>query len=151
MPLDTICCICLDLGCNYLTDCCRNKIHKACVINWFIYNGEFNCPLCRSTTTRVPLQDLLTIHIRDYGMTHIELSKNINNLLESYKLPYHVTINIPQEHSCILPRYTVRPSCCTLTCKNMLYLLAIPVFYVLLFFLMTEYYKPNKINTVDYD
>jgi hypothetical protein len=105
MSLDTNCCnccICLDTECNYLTDCCKNKIHKSCLVNWFVYKGEFNCPLCRNTDTRLPINDLLNAPIVDYGLTHLEVSANLNKLLRSYNLSYNITIDIPPDNSSCL-------------------------------------------------
>lgn len=159
MPCETLCCICLDNECTYLTDCCKNKIHKICIIQWLIYKGEFNCPLCRSTDIRVPINDLLNTQCENYGITESEIVTNLNNLLKSYKTPYDIIINIPQQSytSCIpqvgcLPYsrcmiYRIRSI--SLNCKMVLCLLCIPLFYLILFFLMNNYYIPEKIEYVE--
>ncbi len=146
------CCICLDTECNYLTDCCKNKIHKSCLVNWFIYKGEFNCPLCRNTDTRLPINDLLNAPIVDYGLTHLEVSANLNKLLKSYNLSYNITIDIPpQPHdnssylssylsSCLsyvsLYYYRVRLLRFGILYRIIICLLLISLFYFLLFFIV---------------
>ena len=154
MPLETICCICLDSDCDYLTDCCKNKIHKSCIVNWFIYKGVFECPLCRSTTTRVPMHDLLTISVKDYGMSSEELSTHLNNLLQSYELSYHITINMPDERNrfscgCIPSYYRVRRLRGSVNFRHCGYLLIIPLFYLILFYFMNKFYIPNR-NNIQY-
>jgi hypothetical protein len=148
MSLDTNCCICLDIECNYLTDCCKNKIHKSCLVNWFVYKGEFNCPLCRNIDTRLPIHDLLNTPIVDYGLTKQEISTNLNKLLRSYNLSYNIIIDIPQDnffYYMSLNRYRIR----TLrigTYRRYICLLLIPIFYLLLV-IMTKYNIPKNIDT----
>jgi hypothetical protein len=158
MSCETLCCICLENECTYLTECCKNKIHKQCIIQWLIYKGIFNCPLCRSKDIRVPINDLLTTQYGDYGLTSSEIVLNLNKLLTSYNTPYHITIDIPDQrysqYSCsscfTLTRYTrYRLRGISLNCKTILCLLCIPLFYGLLFFLMNNYYIPKKIEYVD--
>ena len=149
MPLDTNCCICLDADCNYLTDCCKNKIHKSCIVNWFVYKGEFNCPLCRNIDVRLPINDLLNTPVVDYGLTQLEVSANLNKLLRSYNLSYNITIDIPQDNitidipqdnvtSCIpllpLSYYRVRTLRNTLLYRLIICVLMISIFYLLLFY-----------------
>lgn len=154
MPPETICCICLDSDCNYLTDCCENKIHKSCIVNWFIYKGIFECPLCRSTTTRVPIHDLLTFSVKDYAMSSKELSTHLNNLLQSYNLSCHITINIPEErnlfpYGCTPSYYRVRILCRGVNFIHCRYLLIIPLFYLILFYFISNVYIPNR-NNIQY-
>ena len=147
MPCDTLCCICLESGCTFLTDCCKNKMHTKCIVNWLVYKGEFNCPLCRSITMRVPLNDLLTTPILEYGLKSYEISNNMNKLLRNYDTQYHIVIDIPEERStcvyCFPGRYfryyRFRNLGCGLTLKNILYLLCIPLFYGILFALMQNF------------
>lgn len=153
MPLDTICCICLDTECNYLTDCCKNKIHKSCLVNWVVYKGEFNCPLCRNTETRLPINDLLNTPIVEYGLTNQDISKNLNKLLMSYNLFYNITIDIPQDDSfyCVpLNYYRIRIPLRFRTYRQCGFLLLILIVYLLLFFLMNiMYYIPKNTDYID--
>jgi hypothetical protein len=158
MPCDTLCCICLESGCTFLTDCCKNKMHTKCIINWLVYKGEFNCPLCRSTTMRVPLNDLLTTPILEYGLQSSEISNNMNNLLRSYNTQYHIIIDIPDtRNTCMycFPRsylrYRIRNLSCGLTLKHILYLLCIPLFYGILFTLMNNFYIAKNQQYVETD
>jgi hypothetical protein len=162
MSLDTNCCnccICLDIECNYLTDCCKNKIHKSCLVNWFVYKGEFNCPLCRNTDTRLPINDLLNAPIVDYGLTHIEVSANLNKLLKSYNLSYSITIDIPPQpqdnFSCVscvsLYCYRVRIMRMGLSYRLIGCLLLISLFYFLLFFIMDNFHNSKNIEYIDND
>lgn len=154
MSHEILCCVCLETNCDDLTDCCKNKIHRNCLINWLIYKGTFNCPLCRSTNIRIPIQDLLTSQVSNYGLTQQEISNNLNKLIKEYNIPYNIVINIPEERvvnrclpPCVYFRYRVRLN----YLKHCLYLLCIPLFYIILFYLMSNYYIPSKINTLDYD
>ena len=157
MPLDTNCCICLDTDCNYLTDCCKNKIHKSCIVNWFVYKGEFNCPLCRNIDVRVPINDLLNTPVVDYGLTSLEVSANLNKLLRSYNLSYNITIDIPQEShdnsiSCIqLYCYRIRTLRIGLSYRLVTCLLFISIFYFILFSIMDKYHIPKNIDYIDND
>jgi hypothetical protein len=158
MSSESLCCICLDLECNFLTDCCKNKIHKNCIINWIVYKGEFNCPLCRSDTIRVPINDLLTTSILEYGLTSQEISSNLNKLMKYYNTPYHITINIQDNTSnmfnCLSTscfRYTVRRIGCRvpITIKIILYLILIPLFYIILFTLIQNFYVVKNVQYLD--
>lgn len=158
MPCDSLCCICLESECTFLTDCCKNKMHTKCIINWLVYKGEFNCPLCRSDTMRVPLNDLLTTPILEYGLKSSEISNNMNKLLRSYNTQYHIVIDIPEErNTCLycLPRrylrYRVRRLVCGVTLKNILYILCIPLFYAILFVLMQNFYLAKNRQYVEID
>jgi|688.fasta_scaffold1041262_1 hypothetical protein len=152
-PLDTNCCICLDTECNYLTDCCKNKIHKSCLVNWFVYKAEFNCPLCRNTDTRLPINYLLNTPIVDSGLTPLEVSANLNKLLRSYNLSYNITIEIPpspqpqDNYSCVsyvsyvsLYCYRFRAVQIGLSYRVITYLLLISLFYFLLFLIVDNYH-----------
>lgn len=157
MSLDTNCCnccICLDTECNYLTDCCKNKIHKSCLVNWFVYKGEFNCPLCRNTNTRVPINDLLNTPVVDYGLTHLEVSTNLNKLLKSYNLSYNITIDIPQDNSpsCIpLYCYRVRLLSFRLSYRLIVCLLLIFLLYFISFLIIHNAPISKNIDYIDND
>lgn len=154
---DSLCCICLESSCDFLTDCCKNKIHKSCIVNWIVYKGVFSCPLCRSETMRIPLNDLLTTPVLEYGLTSREITHNINTLLQGYSIPYSVVIDIPEErstcHYCLPPyrfmRYRVRYLTCGLTFKHFLYILCIPIFYIVLFCLINNFYISKNIQYLD--
>jgi hypothetical protein len=152
---ETNCCICLDTECNYLTDCCKNKIHKSCLVNWFVYKGEFNCPLCRNTDIRLLINDLLNTPIVDYGLTQLEVSANLNKLLRSYNLSYNIIIDIPLQsrdnsYSCIsLYCYRVRTLRFGLSYRLIMYLLLISLFYFLVFIVMYKYHTPKNIEYID--
>lgn len=131
------CCICLDNFCDIKTSCCKNSIHKTCLINWFIYRGQFICPLCRNENIRVNIDEILYCQgINQYKLSHDTLTNNFNKLVNSYNLPYQIIIDIPEEYSsthsmrglCISRyiRYRYRYRICS-------YLLLIPIFYLLLF------------------
>jgi hypothetical protein len=133
MSYEISCCICLESECNYLTECCKNKIHKECIIQWLIYKGISDCPLCRSNNTLVPINDLLSTQ---YGLTTSEIVNNFHT-------PHHITINIPEEtynlDFCIyrlpLTRYTFSQ---------------IILFLYICIILLYYYLHPNKIEYVDY-
>lgn len=156
---DSLCCICLESNCNFLTDCCKNKIHKECIVNWIVYKGTFSCPLCRNETMRIPLNDLLTTPVLEYGLTRSQITTNMNSLLRSYNnLPYHIIINIPEEEArcCCLPRYSLfryrfRYVTCGLTTRNIMYLLCIPLFYGILFLLIQNFYVVKHGQYVETD
>lgn len=156
MTCESLCCICLDIDCNFLTDCCKNKIHKNCIINWIVYKGEFNCPLCRSNTIRVPINDLLTTPILEYGLTPREISSNLNKLIKFYTMPYHITIDMPEEPNNVcycLPqvyfRYRIRRLGCRIPLRNLLYLFCIPLFYGILILLMQRFYVAKNVQYLD--
>jgi hypothetical protein len=90
------CPICLSLtqhNINTVTNCCKNKIHSNCLINWCIFKCEFNCPLCRSNEIYIPLIELLQFKSYDYILNK-NIIKNLNTLINSYKdIPYIITIN----------------------------------------------------------
>jgi hypothetical protein len=107
---------------------------------------------------RVPLNDLLTTPILEYGLKPSEISTNLNNLIKSYNTQYHIIINIPEEtNTCIycLPRsyfrYRIRNIGCGLTLKNILYILCIPLFYGILFTLMQNFYIAKNNQYVETD
>jgi hypothetical protein len=58
------CCICLDyLDKNdslFITNCCKNKLHKCCVSTWFLYKADFICPLCNSKKIRMNITEIKT-------------------------------------------------------------------------------------------
>jgi hypothetical protein len=107
---------------------------------------------------RVTLNDLLTTPILEYGLKSSEISNNMNNLLRSYNTQYHIIIDIPEERracvSCFSGRYfryRFRNLSCGVTLKNILYLLCIPLFYMLLFALIQNFYIAKNHQYVEID
>lgn len=150
---ETFCCICLEEFCEFKTNCCRNEIHKGCLINWFLYTGSFTCPICRSEAIRVNIEDIL--HYKSNSELQINediLIQNLNKLVNSYNLEYRITIELP--NYTIYPRHLyLRYRCLypSLNCscfpsrvlKHLMYLLMIPVFYIILMILL-NYAALNK-------
>jgi hypothetical protein len=100
MEDDYLCCICLDELCEFKTNCCRNQIHKSCLINWFLYKGAFTCPICRSEKIRVNLEDILHYKSNsELDLNDTTLMTNINTLVNSYNLEYRITIDLPNQTS----------------------------------------------------
>lgn len=71
-----ICCNAYKNNC-YTTNCCKNNVHKKCLVYWFIYKTSFNCPLCRSTNITIPLPDLMKFK-KKVSNQHLE---NLNVLI----------------------------------------------------------------------
>lgn len=151
MNIHTICCICLESNCDYIMICCKNKIHKECMINWFIYKGIFNCPLCRNSNIRISTKELLNTSIKNYGLNKDDLSSNLRNLIQINKLDNHIVINITDNNNNINDIYTYNYNWLRyrilLNIKQCIILLFVPIFYILLFFLIN---KHHNIKYVEY-
>ena len=162
MENENFCCICLDELCEYNTNCCRNPIHKSCLINWFLYKGEFSCPMCRNEKIRVNLEDIL--HYKSNCELNIDestLIKNINNLVNSYNIEYRITIDLPNQTSYPYNSYLLRYRCIysSLSCsvcfpnralRHCSYLLLIPVMYFIMFILFqyVNLHKTDQVNAI---
>lgn len=155
MENETLCCICLEELCEFKTNCCRNEIHKGCLINWFLYTGSFTCPICRSETIRVNIEDIL--HYKSNSELQIDdniLIQNLNKLVNSYNLEYRITVELPNYTIYPYNSYALRYRCLysSLNCcacfpsrvlKHLMYLFMIPVFYIILMILL-NYVSLNK-------
>ena len=155
MEHETLCYVCLEELCEFKTNCCRNEIHKGCLINWFLYKGSFTCPICRSENIRVNIDDIL--HYKSNAELDIDdkiLIKNLNNLVNSYNLDYIITIELPNNNVYPYNAYILRyrclyssVNCCSCfpsrVLKYFMYLLTIPLFYIILIILL-NYGSLNK-------
>ena len=144
MENESLCCVCLDEFCEFKTNCCRNQIHKGCLINWFLYTGVFGCPICRSENIRVNIEDIL--HYKSNSELNIDeatLIQNINKLVNSYNLDYRITIDLPNQSVYPYNSYLLRHRCLysSLSCsscfpyrivKPCAYLIIIPIMYIVL-------------------
>lgn len=147
------CCICLtdEKIDNTITDCCKNKIHTECLINWFIFKSEFICPLCRCNTY-IPINKLLEFKLSDeYEFDKETYIQNLNILINSYKnsnytiIIYDDTVSQNDTNNNIVINDILYFRLSKRT-KNILCLLIIPIFYILLFYTMSLT-KNHKNNT----
>ena len=157
-----ICCICLDtenltnLNHNiHITECCKNKLHKDCLIHWFLYVGAFSCPMCRNSEYRIPLNELLYFNIttEHSNDTKVLLLKNLNNLINTYNIPYSIVIDIPNIHS--IPNninnlsYNISNyfTCTSIRIRphryiyNILLIIFIPIFYIMILYLLPQIHE----------
>lgn len=49
-----------DIAPLYFLNCCNNKIHKNCLLEWVMCKGLISCPLCRNDPSCIKIDDLLT-------------------------------------------------------------------------------------------
>lgn len=85
-----ICCICLDETESdiIILDCCHQKIHKKCFIDWILFRGlGFNCPICRKNITS--LKEIITLNdIFDNISLDIPINKtkieNANSIIHQH-------------------------------------------------------------------
>ena len=146
-----MCCICLDteiLNDNiHISECCKNKLHKDCLIHWFLYVGAFSCPMCRNTDYRIPINELLHFNIttEHSNDTKSLLLKNLNTLVKTYDIipigsqgVYTITIDVPvpinessSYFTCTLIR--IRPR---RYIYNILLLIFLPIFYIIILYLL---------------
>jgi hypothetical protein len=96
------CCICLNTNpddINFVTSCCKNKIHSCCIISWFIHKGEIDCPLCRSNCIDVTIDDIITFDLNSSNLLLIENKSlyinNLNKILST--LSGHYVINVTDQ------------------------------------------------------
>lgn len=78
------CCICFEkIEDDYITTCCQNKIHKYCLIEWFISKGQNICPLCKKLDINITINDLLTHPFKRTDVLHKKtFIENINKLIK---------------------------------------------------------------------
>jgi hypothetical protein len=99
--MSNYCCICIDIietkNCKvedniedsveikevaplYFLNCCNNKIHKSCLLEWVMCKGLISCPLCRSDPSCIKIDDLLTFTgYIDYNHLNFIVNKLVGN------------------------------------------------------------------------
>lgn len=64
----------------YFLNCCNNKIHKSCLLEWVMCKGLISCPLCRSDPSCIKIDDLLTFTgYIDYTHLNFIVNKLVGN------------------------------------------------------------------------
>jgi hypothetical protein len=155
MELEYYCCICFDELVNkvndnldnvndkvsYYLDCCKNKIHKNCLITWVLTcmstNMQIFCPLCKNVKINISIKDLLEYNIEDYSkLYNIEkeiLLINLNKLINSYNTSYIINLDLPElieDDRIIVSIFNVK---------------TVYIFYILYFiFMVSVLYLTNK-------
>lgn len=62
----------------YFLNCCNNKIHKNCLLEWVIFKGILICPLCRKDPSCITVDDLLSFN---GNINYNNLTKLVNELV----------------------------------------------------------------------
>lgn len=138
--LRVLCCICLDeTNIKYeKTICCNNYIHKSCFLTWLIYNGDFCCCLCRQKP-KISIDEIMNYDINNTKTFNIDKQifiQNLNNIVnESISFIVNISENTSEntnENLCM---------CTNIKFKKYLTILLIPVFYIILFYLLPLQYQ----------
>ena len=139
---DLICCICLENieKFNHTTVCCKNYIHKFCLLTWIIYNCKIECCLCRSDKINILVEDLISYNINDikeYNINKDTFINNLNQIINDLTKNDSIIIQINEnnDNASIL---TIQSNNGFLRrkFKDLLTLILIPIFYIILFFIL---------------
>lgn len=140
------CCICLDtIDINEKTFCCKNYIHKICLLTWIIYNCKIECCLCRSDKIKISFDDIIKYDINNIKEYNIDSNIFINNMNEiinklnnNSSFIIQINDNISVNNSILSTSSNNRIS---KKFKDLLFLFLIPIFYILIFFIIPLKHK----------
>jgi len=139
---DIICCICLENieKFNHTTICCKNYIHKSCILTWIIYNCKIECCLCRSGKIEVSIEDIINYdinNIKEYNINKDTFIDNLNQIINELNGNDSIIIQINEigDNNSIL---TIQSNNIFLNkkFKDLLTLILIPIFYLILFYIL---------------
>jgi hypothetical protein len=72
----------------YFLNCCNNKIHKNCLLEWVICKGVIICPLCRNDPLCITVDDLLLFSgTINYNHLNYIVNKLVGNNLHIKIIP----------------------------------------------------------------
>jgi len=137
-----ICCICLEQIqiFNKPTKCCRNYIHKSCILTWIIYNCKIECCLCRSDKIEVLVEDIISYdinNIKEYNINKDTFINNLNQIINQLNGNDSIIIQINEvnDNASIL---TIHSTTFLLRkkFKDLLTLILIPIFYLILCYII---------------
>ena len=143
-----ICCICLQNTEKFTyTSCCKNYIHKSCILTWIIYNCKIECCLCRSNKIQIS-EDIISYNINNIQEYNINkntfinnLNKIINELNGNDSIIIHINDNDDNDDNNDDNDDNISTGCCLYfnnrrNLKDLLSLFLIPIFYILLFYII---------------
>ena len=155
-----ICCICLDfinIDLDIKTTCCNKYIHKSCLLTWIIYSGKIECCLCRSKVNFL-VKDFITYdinNIKQYNIDRLFFDNNCKKILSQFENNYIINIDNSNNSTNSTNSTNFDNTDNSTNSDNTYYkykynkkilLFLIPVFYILLFFILTEYHGKYKIK-----
>jgi hypothetical protein len=142
--IEEICCICLEQiekfnqG-NHTTVCCKNYIHKSCILTWIIYNCKIECCLCRSNKIHILVEDIISYdinNIKEYNINKDTFISNLNQIINELSGNESIIIQINEVDDDILTIHSNSGFLRRKKFKDLLTLILIPVFYIILFFIL---------------
>lgn len=140
---DIICCICLEQieKCNEPTICCKNYIHKSCILTWIIYNCKIECCLCRSNKIQILVEDIISYdinNIKEYNIDKNTFISNLNEIINELNGNNSIIIQINEvdDNRSILTIHSNTGFLRRKRFKDLLTLILIPLFYIILFFIL---------------
>lgn len=143
-----ICCICLEQIqiFNKPTNCCKNYIHKSCILTWIIYNCKIECCLCRSDKIEVLVEDIISYdinNIKEYNINKDTFINNLNQIINELNGNDSIIIQINEvnDNASILTIHSTT-FLHRRKFKDLLTLILIPIFYLILFYIL-PYQKNN--------
>lgn len=159
---DIICCICLEniekfnQGNHHTTICCKNYIHKSCILTWIIYNGKIECCLCRSDKIEVSIDDIISYdinNIKEYNINKDTFIDNLNQIINQLNGNDSIIIHINDidDNASILTIQSNNRFLNRRKFKDLLTLILIPIFYLILFYILpyAKYNNDSNYNYID--
>lgn len=160
--MEEVCCICFEsidnidndnidnIGNCCFTNCCNNKIHKYCLIQWFVSKEYFTCPLCNNNNIRVPLYDLLSyLHWyspRDTTNKKIVVDK-LNKLIQKSDYFDNLVIKVEYNSNPNFQNMEIENQVITRYKPNYLYSCILAIFTFLLVFMTFNFILNNFSNS----
>jgi len=90
IEMTSYCCICLCIDkdeCAFKTlECCGNRIHTVCYLEWLLHKGwEASCPICRQSIQfdRIPL-NMYNKYVVNQSLLTPEQTRNLEFIRTAY-------------------------------------------------------------------
>lgn len=139
---------------HHTTICCKNYIHKSCILTCIIYNGKIECCLCRSDKIEISIEDIINYdinNIKEYNINKDTFIDNLNQIINQLNGNDSIIIHINDidDNASILTIQSNNRFLNRRKFKDVLTLILIPIFYLILFYIL-PYQKITIISMIKF-